>query len=647
MKTPWIFKALMIFIAAFIFYSIWFKGTDATATVSLGENNSENIYLPLLTNDFSANAPSSNEIVFTSDRTGSFDIYTMKIDGTDVYNLSKSGNQSEEDPDWSPDGKSILYTVDHAFIYIMDEYGKNKHFIAYGFSADFSPDGTEIVFSSNYYSEVVQIFKQKIDGSNLQQLTFGDTPAVNPSWSPDGEKIAYESANLDPSVGPSDIWLMDSDGDNQQNLTNNIGFSWAYTPTWSPDSGKIIFAEQASGYSFPYYEAPQIYTMNPDGTNRTLLTFYGSGKYEPKWSPIGNVIIFSASQGRYDAYSFDIFIMNSDGTNRTRLNENDSDDRHPDFRPGISYSTPVPEADLAYISSDFDTDENLYTMKSDGSQKTLLYDLIQGVEFSWSNQGDKIGYTRGGIHIFSFDSPNVHRLFTEYDYIDEFSWSPDDTQIVSPAYITITNQPIVLVNTDGTGAVLLTYGFIDKKPAWSPDSNKIAFASAREFSPGCSYKIFTMNRDGSNLTKLVDICSDQFTWSTDGTKIAFSYQSDVESKLYTIGVNGSQLLEVYTYPRSSTITEINWAPNGNKIAFTLSDLVDNTENIGSINVDGTNFVLLTYDGASDDPNWSSDSTKILFVSASDIFVMNGDGSNKINLTGNLYGNGWHPRWRFK
>jgi len=92
-----------------------------------------------------------------------------------------------------------------------------------------------------------------------------------PSWSPDGEKIAFHSDR----GGYYEIYVMNADGSGQTRLTDNT--AWDYTPSWSPDGEKIAFASgQVSNFD--------IYVMNADGSGQTRLTNNLAWDYNPSWS---------------------------------------------------------------------------------------------------------------------------------------------------------------------------------------------------------------------------------------------------------------------------------------------------------------------------------------------------------------------------
>jgi dipeptidyl aminopeptidase/acylaminoacyl peptidase len=118
-------------------------------------------------------------------------------------------------------------------------------------------------------------------------------------------KIAFAS-NRD---GNDEIYVMNPDGTNQINLTNNAADD--YQQQFSPDGGKIVFASRRDGRF-------QIYVMNPDGTNQTRLTNNSAEDFSPTFSPDGTKIVYFALR---ETSRHSIYVMNADGTNQILLTD--------------------------------------------------------------------------------------------------------------------------------------------------------------------------------------------------------------------------------------------------------------------------------------------------------------------------------------
>ena len=114
-----------------------------------------------------------------------------------------------------------------------------------------SPLDNWIVYPA-FEGDVTRIWRMTIEGS-LPTLLAGDSSEnYAPSWSPDGNWIAYQS-NQNSQL--SDIWIMDTNGDNIQRITNTSGAHWSRAPSWSPDGQWLAYvSDQIGSFGADYGE---------------------------------------------------------------------------------------------------------------------------------------------------------------------------------------------------------------------------------------------------------------------------------------------------------------------------------------------------------------------------------------------------------
>ena len=166
-----------------------------------------------------------------------------------------------------------------------------------------SADSTYILYVSepdtNTYNG--NIWKMRPDGSEKTQLTF-DTLDYEAVWSPDGNNILFWSERS----GIADIWVMDSDGSNLINLTDNPAYD--YYPDYSADGQYIIFNSTRDN---PYGE---VYRMSSSGTDVERLTTNNFPEYRPRYSPDGQ---YFAAQIRNPDNNSEIYVFSIDGLGYT------------------------------------------------------------------------------------------------------------------------------------------------------------------------------------------------------------------------------------------------------------------------------------------------------------------------------------------
>ena len=196
------------------------------------------------------------------------------------------------------------------------------------FNPRFSADGTQIAFIKDN-----NVWKMNANGTNEVQLT-GLPPTTTPNidsfvggWSPDGSKIVFQRSQ--PAVGaiPAnfEVFTINADGTNLTNVSNNPGSATVGSsdsqPSFSPDGTKIAFQSNRLGN-------PDIWVMNADGTGARPLTADSLAEESaPEFSPDGQQIAFQSDRGmipRTTGRNLEIYRMNAaDGSGVTRLTFND------------------------------------------------------------------------------------------------------------------------------------------------------------------------------------------------------------------------------------------------------------------------------------------------------------------------------------
>ena len=183
-------------------------------------------------------SPDGRSIVFTSLKNGDLDIYTMNVDGTNVRQLTTAIGY-DGGPFFSPDGKKIVYRAHHPTdsaaikeykdllaqrivrpskmeIWVMNVDGSDQHQVTHqggaNFAPFFTPDGTRIIFSSNYknpHSSDFELYLVNLDGTGLEQVTFDPGFDGFPQFSPDGKQLVWVSHRNGSRPHETNIFLAD------------------------------------------------------------------------------------------------------------------------------------------------------------------------------------------------------------------------------------------------------------------------------------------------------------------------------------------------------------------------------------------------------------------------------------------------------
>jgi tricorn protease-like protein len=276
---------------------------------------------------FTAGTKQNGRIVFTGNQSGTWELYTMEPDGTDVRQITNLPTNNAEGflPDVSPDGKRIVFCFGtlpigadapqtEIFVVNMDGTGLEQltHDGRFDCAPRWSPDGKLIIFareSPRTHQTVIATVHP--DGTHLKTLTTNLWGTFRAAYTPDQTKIVYESQQ----AGFIDVLrVMDADGSNNKQLTSAP--PKAGEPGVSAN-GEIVYINNLNS---PITLPNIIFVRNLSGNVHKQLTHPVGASHDigPNFSPDGRKIVFASDRLSSDN-SLDIFIMDADGSNLTRV----------------------------------------------------------------------------------------------------------------------------------------------------------------------------------------------------------------------------------------------------------------------------------------------------------------------------------------
>lgn len=378
----------------------------------------------LLASACGGDSATGDAIVFSSDRDGGLELYIRGTETGQEVRLTHN-NFFDGHPDWSPDGSRIVFTstgdsdpeigADGFELYTMAADGSDIFRLTndevYQGAADWSPDGSMLVFDGDDPAGTLQVFTMTVDSPGPPtQLTSGSIHGL-PAWSADGTRIAYISIEN----GAQEISVMDADGSHQVNLTSNNAVD--VLPAWSPDGSQISFVSDRDGNW-------EIYLMDADGANPKRLTDDPGEDADPAWSPDGSRVLFRSDRGGQP----DIYSMDTDGAGLRRETDDPAVDLFPDWTDSRDSdltvlttvaSTPGAQGVPVYLVSSIEnvTDATAYRYRL-ADDRGLEMDTVKIIEVA-----DAGGFV-GVYHSFSSTGGFTVSLATSIDLM-RWTWRTD------------------------------------------------------------------------------------------------------------------------------------------------------------------------------------------------------------------------------
>jgi TolB protein len=282
-------------------------------------------------------------------------VFTVNPDGTGTRQVTHPRrSRLTTEPDWSPGGRWIVYTVyplgdeDRSRIFKIRPGGSHRTSLASscigsclfdGFP-QWAPHGRRIAFQRGigpavHHNKVIAVYVMRADGTHVRQITQrGADPSVDaryqdeaPSWAPSGKRLAFE--RFDRQTDHQAIFTVRLDGTGLRRIT-----PWrldASQPDYSPNGRWILFRSHEESDTLG-----NIVLVHPTGTGRHAVTHTpdGTGKWQSgSFSPNGKKITAGKAPGVGPAANADVYVMNIDGSGRRNVTKSTPWESAPDWGP--------------------------------------------------------------------------------------------------------------------------------------------------------------------------------------------------------------------------------------------------------------------------------------------------------------------------
>lgn len=501
----------------------------------------------------------------------------------------------------------------------------------------------------------------------MEQLTHDPAFDDQGALSPDNTRLVFVSTR---GGGTANIWLLDIAKGDCRNLTNN--HSGNFRPSWSPDGQWIAFSSDRDSNpgafpgSWEHLQSTGIYIVHPDGTALRRLTRAGGVAGSPAWSDSTHVLYYETDEvGAYLAKS---------ARSRTEIVSVDIEtgERKQYTASNETKLSPQALADgrISYVVRADDDKQGLKVWRPDRRVNAIVNGAVRHP--SWFADGKHVVYERilHPAHTEHLEATASRDPEFELVLSEPFSsFSPDGARLIYSQYgnqgTSTSDTSIEIMKADGGNKRTLFHreGLSAFDAVWSPAGDMIALCVGKYFrAPGFpASQVALLKPDGSGFRVIADdgVNNGFPSWSPDGKRIVYKRGR----QLVILSLADGKITPLtgdahwYNFPQ--------WSPKGDVIMFT-SDR-DGDFELYTIRPDGTGLRRLTNTPGNDAHSiWSADGEWIVFSSArmgfkdemalydrvpqpyGEIFAMRADGSDVRQLTDNKWEDaspGWMPEQR--
>lgn len=527
---------------------LWTASSDGGEAIRLTTDPGRDVF-PRFT-------PDGNRIVFSSDRSGSLQVFSMPAGGGEPLRHTHHTEGCELEC-LSPDGKRAIvrgirersgYLATRLMeISLMDDRRELRLFDATAHSASWSPDGTRVLFCRGgelLYrkgfrgSRASQIWLYQIADRRFQRMSAGDSEARSPLWLPDGKGFYF----TDNRSGAANLWLQ-KDGAEATQLTS-FADDGVTTPDRSADGSTLVFRAGLAVFRFrpetdPAPVALELWTREtlPDISTWTTQV---DGTLSADFTRDLKQVMFSACG--------DLWRIDHPGGPASRITET------PAAEDEVRFS---PDGTWLYFLRDDGLEANYSRARLQQGKLLDESPITHGgrskSSLKTSPEGSRIAWIEGIGDLFTAaaDGTNPRLVFKCWDK-PSFDWSPDGNWLAIAAHDPQSNRDIWLAPADASGmAVNLTkHPAFEGSPKWSPDGRFLVFTSRRDRSGEsrlCRID-FSKQRPALDLKDVAVETIDtrgiepvRIIWTADSKSLLFQSARESSKKLYEMGADGKGL----------------------------------------------------------------------------------------------------------
>ena len=515
-------------------------------------------------------SPDGRWVVFTSERSGSPDLYVLDLQGEAAPRPLVEGPAMEDAAAISPDGRRLLFVSTrsgNADIFEMPfrpedprSAGEARNLTSHAagdYNPAFSPDGTHILFSSSRDTAAAtstgaspgptylasELYVMRADGTGVRRLTRHERWDGAPAWAPDGRAAFFYSQR----DGESRIYRTAVGAAADAESAGAELISAGAEPTGAEPAG----AESAGAGPEPTSVGSEPAVAEPAGSAPEPISAAGEAALSPTLGPDGRLAFTAQRDGRWTLVS-----LRPDGSDPRVESDAARDYWAPAYDPAsgrLLAHGPGPVADASVFESDAPGEFLVHPpLRVDMPDRSVSLVGIRGYLPAVDPTSGEIATSEAFARLVASRPDGsgkrvIHDLAGGADRYrgPDSAWGPSWSKdgrwlafIVGPPFASdAVDVDIWKIRSDGTGLVSLTpdSDANDALPDFSPDGRRIVFRSRR----GGNADIYLMNADGGDVRRLThhEATDTMPAFSSGGDRVAFTSLRDGNFELYTVAID--------------------------------------------------------------------------------------------------------------
>lgn len=559
---------------ALIFVVWWFAGQSSASTADVSRTVQLTAWSGL--DLYPAISPDGSSIAFSSDRTGTFEIYVRQlVTGAREVQLTTDGAQNFQ-PSFSPDGSRIAYSSKlRGGIWVVPSTGGDaRQLTQFGSRPAWSPDGTQIAFQSDPLNDLGSRVRNAMPPSTLwivpatggqpQQLTQPGKPLGGhgaPSWSPDGKRIVFDVNDW----GSSELYSLSLDDRIVTHL--EVGTHAASDPIYASDGRSVYFILDTGS-------ALQNVPIAPSGkaTGKPTSVFDASGARirHAALDRSGKRLVYAALTTTSNVWVNSIGDSSADRTPVPLTKHAHTRTTMPTFSPN--------GRTIAFQSFTVGTLAHLWLMNADGSDQRQLSSR-PGFSPVWSQDGSLIWFVSLNgrrSDMWSIDpATGLERKLFDFDEEALNARPSPDGSVVAFNSQRSGALNMWLIPMTGGEVKQITYdNEFAAFPAWSPDGQWIAYQLKR----GEDTHVAIVPAGGGEPVQLTNERGQAWVnaWSADGDKVIYAGQRNGIWNVYAVSRRTREITQLTNFTKLNTYVRYPAvSPRFDKVAYEFAETTGN------------------------------------------------------------------------